>query len=256
MGAGVRRHHAAVRRGVSAAAVLAALRAPPARLVRAEAPRRGLGGDVRRVDDAGARLARASTRDRPTALAKLVLCDKLIARDRRRAAARHRRRARRGRRRRSRMSLERLLPQLRGAHAPKCRPGLDGSLRALFAPARARAPAAERRRPTALLRRLEPTLCTEVYRWTGHFPERTRPLVRQLAERSAAMALDYAAGRRGARDGGADGARHRARHEPRAPRKLLAVSAIGYLAGGAGGAAGLGAANSASSTAALCLMSE
>jgi hypothetical protein len=54
-------------------------------------------------------------------------------------------------------------------------------------------PAAERRPATALLRRLEPTLCTEVYRWTGHFPERTRPLVRQLAERSAAMALDYAA---------------------------------------------------------------
>ena len=32
-----------------------------------------------------------------------------------------------------------------------------------------------------LLRRLERTLPAIVYRWTGHFPERTRVLVRQLA---------------------------------------------------------------------------
>ena len=38
---------------------------------------------------------------------------------------------------------------------------------------------------TALFTRLEPTLATEIYRWTGHFPERTRPLLRQLAERAA-----------------------------------------------------------------------
>jgi hypothetical protein len=34
----------------------------------------------------------------------------------------------------------------------------------------------------ALLRRLERVLPMMVYRWTGHFPERTRVLVRQLAE--------------------------------------------------------------------------
>ncbi|HXU72907.1 MAG TPA: putative zinc-binding metallopeptidase [Polyangia bacterium] len=81
----------------------------------------------------------------------------------------------------------------RGPEAPP--PGLDGSLRAVFATARsggAAPTAGERRAATALLRRLEPLLCTEVYRWTGHFPERSRPLVRQLAERAAAMQLDYA----------------------------------------------------------------
>ena len=74
-------------------------------------------------------------------------------------------------------------------------PGLDGSLRAVFAPtsATARGHAGELRAAAPLLKRLEPTLCTEVFRWTGHFPERTRPLVRQLAERAAAMALDFAA---------------------------------------------------------------
>jgi hypothetical protein len=71
--------------------------------------------------------------------------------------------------------------------APEAPPGLDGSLQAVFA----RASAGERRAATALIKRLEPTLCTEIFRWTGHFPERTRPLVRQLAERAAAMQLDY-----------------------------------------------------------------
>ena len=31
-----------------------------------------------------------------------------------------------------------------------------------------------------------------VYRWTGHFPERTRILIRHLAERAASMRLKYA----------------------------------------------------------------
>jgi hypothetical protein len=80
------------------------------------------------------------------------------------------------------------------AAAPGAPPGFDGALRALFTTAPA-APqsAGERRDAAPLLRRLDPTLCTEVFRWTGHFPERTRPLVRQLAERAATLGLGYAA---------------------------------------------------------------
>ena len=47
---------------------------------------------------------------------------------------------------------------------------------------------------TALFKRLESTLATEIYRWTGHFPERARPLLRQLAERAARLELRYPAG--------------------------------------------------------------
>src|SRR5881394_60918 len=50
--------HAAVSRGLSTAAVQPPLRAPLAGLVRAEASGRGLGRNVRGVDDAGPRLAR------------------------------------------------------------------------------------------------------------------------------------------------------------------------------------------------------
>ena len=58
VGEAVRLDHAAVSRGVPAAAVQPPVRAPSAGLVRAEASRRGLVRDVRRVDDAGPRLAR------------------------------------------------------------------------------------------------------------------------------------------------------------------------------------------------------
>ena len=66
-------------------------------------------------------------------------------------------------------------------------PGLDGAVRAIFEdlgtpadtpPDEPMAPAA------ALIRRLEPALLTNVFRWTGHFPERTRVLIRYLAERA------------------------------------------------------------------------
>ena len=73
-------------------------------------------------------------------------------------------------------------------------PGLDGALLAMFedlgdgergAPGEALAPAA------ALIRRLEPELLTNVFRWTGHFPERTRVLLRYLAERAAQLQQGY-----------------------------------------------------------------
>jgi hypothetical protein len=88
----------------------------------------------------------------------------------------------------------------RGFEAPggDLPPGLDGALRAIFedlgrpedlstdAPRR---PAAE------LIQRLARILPADVYRWTGHFPERTRRLLGDLAGRAAALEQVYPADR-------------------------------------------------------------
>ena len=68
--------------------------------------------------------------------------------------------------------------------------GMDGALREAFAdlaprPGESAAPAAP------LMRRLERELTAQVYRWTGHLPERTRALVRRLARRAEETALVY-----------------------------------------------------------------
>jgi hypothetical protein len=73
-------------------------------------------------------------------------------------------------------------------------PGLDGALRAIFEDLgggegmsldEPLAPAAP------LIRRLEPELLANVFRWTGHFPERTRVLVRYLADRAEQLRQGY-----------------------------------------------------------------
>ncbi|MDB4964679.1 MAG: hypothetical protein JWN44_368 [Myxococcales bacterium] len=122
--------------------------------------------------------------DRPTALAKLELCDRVVGEVAREmplvtdeeldedVATLH-------------LSLDEFY---RGWETPggELPPGLDGSLRATFR--------GSGDRPAALLiRKLESALCTEIYRWTGHFPERTRPLVRHLERRAEALGLNYAA---------------------------------------------------------------
>jgi hypothetical protein len=80
-------------------------------------------------------------------------------------------------------------------------PGLDGALRAIFEDLgggegmsldEPLAPAAP------LIRRLEPELLTNVFRWTGHFPERTRVLVRYLADRAEQLRQGYAVTRESA----------------------------------------------------------
>jgi Putative zinc-binding metallo-peptidase len=77
-------------------------------------------------------------------------------------------------------------------------PGLDGALRAIFQDLGGAegmsleeplCPAAD------LIRRLEPALLANVFRWTGHFPERTRALIRYLAERADQLQQGYAANR-------------------------------------------------------------
>jgi hypothetical protein len=73
-------------------------------------------------------------------------------------------------------------------------PGLDGALLAIFEDLRAEGGTSldEPLAPAeALIRRLEPELMANVFRWTGHFPERTRVLLRYLAERAAHLGQGY-----------------------------------------------------------------
>ena len=73
-------------------------------------------------------------------------------------------------------------------------PGLDGALLAIFenvGPGRAMAPGEPFCPADALIRRLEPELMANVFRWTGHFPERTRVLLRYLAERAGHLQQGY-----------------------------------------------------------------
>ena len=73
--------------------------------------------------------------------------------------------------------------------------GVDGNLRAVFEDAGSHESASQAARLPAgeLIRRLGPALMADVYRWTGHFPERTRDLVDHLAERADALAQVYPA---------------------------------------------------------------
>ncbi len=77
----------------------------------------------------------------------------------------------------------------------KLPPGLDGALRAIFDDLNlAQDQRAGERRPAAdLISRLERDLMVNVYRWTGHFPERTRLLVRHLADRAGELQQVYPA---------------------------------------------------------------
>jgi len=75
-------------------------------------------------------------------------------------------------------------------------PGLDGALTAIFedlgVPENAK-PDAPRTSASTLLRKMERELVANVFRWTGHFPEKTRPLVRHLASRADELKQVYPA---------------------------------------------------------------
>ena len=76
-------------------------------------------------------------------------------------------------------------------------PGFDGAIRAIFDDL-ARLPGGHGSAlvPAAsLFQRLERDLMANVFRWTGHFPERTRLLVRHLAERATQLEQGYSAAR-------------------------------------------------------------
>jgi hypothetical protein len=73
-------------------------------------------------------------------------------------------------------------------------PGLDGALRTIFEDlAREEETSSEKPRQSAsvLIRRLEHEIMTGVYRWTGHFPERTFRLLEHLALRADHLQLVY-----------------------------------------------------------------
>jgi hypothetical protein len=73
-------------------------------------------------------------------------------------------------------------------------PGLDGALRAIFEDwghPEGSSTSVPRRPASALIRRLALDLPADVYRWTGHFPERTRHLLNHLATRAAALEQVY-----------------------------------------------------------------
>jgi hypothetical protein len=72
---------------------------------------------------------------------------------------------------------------------------LDGALRAVFEDlGRPEDPSAGEHRPaSALIRAVERQLMADVYRWTGHFPERTRALLSHLARRADQLHQVYPA---------------------------------------------------------------
>jgi hypothetical protein len=72
-------------------------------------------------------------------------------------------------------------------------PEVDDALQTIFGdlPAAVDPSAQERRSAAMLIRRLEHTLATEVFRWTAYFPEHTRVLLRRLAARAEALRLVY-----------------------------------------------------------------
>ncbi|CAN5600536.1 putative zinc-binding metallopeptidase [soil metagenome] len=72
-------------------------------------------------------------------------------------------------------------------------PGLDGSLRAIFL-SQHQISKQNCRAASVLLRSVEKELLADVYRWTGHFPERTRILLRYLARRADELELAYEPG--------------------------------------------------------------
>ncbi len=79
---------------------------------------------------------------------------------------------------------------------PPASAGLDGDLRAIFddlapSPENGSEQAVETRPAAALIRRLERQLMADVFRWTGHFPEKTRSLMRHLAQRAEALQQVY-----------------------------------------------------------------
>ena len=72
--------------------------------------------------------------------------------------------------------------------------GLDGDLRAIFddlVEGEDQAAAQETRPAAELIRRLERQLMADVFRWTGHFPEKTRSLMRHLSKRADVLKQVY-----------------------------------------------------------------
>jgi hypothetical protein len=91
-------------------------------------------------------------------------------------------------------SLEQYYQDL-GAETESGAAGLDGDLRTIFDDLQESANAEAEILPAAdLIRSHERQLMAAVFRWTGHFPEKTRSLVRGLAKRAEALKQVYPRG--------------------------------------------------------------
>ncbi len=80
------------------------------------------------------------------------------------------------------------------AEAEPAAAGLDGDLRAIFddlVEGEDAARASDMAQAGDLIRRLERPLMADVFRWTGHFPEKTRSLLRYLAKRAHELKQYY-----------------------------------------------------------------
>jgi Putative zinc-binding metallo-peptidase len=84
---------------------------------------------------------------------------------------------------------------------PEPFPDLDAALRSIFEdPGRPEHSPTDvpRMAASAVFRKIDRELTVEVFRWTGSFPERTRPLIRHLADRADALGQVYPADREAA----------------------------------------------------------
>jgi hypothetical protein len=91
-------------------------------------------------------------------------------------------------------SVEQYYDDIAAANDDAPLPGIDAPLRSIFEDMASHGPANEQapcHAASALFARLEGDLMEHVYRWTGHFPERTRPLLRHMAARADALKLVY-----------------------------------------------------------------
>lgn len=71
--------------------------------------------------------------------------------------------------------------------------GIDGALKAIFEELgdHEDASTAPRKPASALILEHQSEIAANTYRWTGHFPERTRPLLKHLAHRADQLSLVY-----------------------------------------------------------------
>jgi hypothetical protein len=78
-----------------------------------------------------------------------------------------------------------------GVLEPEFPHALDRALGTIFEDFHVEKAAPDQAPAAALIRAIEPALMAEVYRWTGHFPERTRRLLRHLAGRARSLDMVY-----------------------------------------------------------------
>jgi hypothetical protein len=132
---------------------------------------------------------RAGYRDSPQALAKLKYCDRVMRELNRSdplvTATDHDEDVSE-----LQSSLEEFYREAVSAGENPLPPGLDGALQTIFEDY-GKGEDREKRPADKLIRRMERDLMTDVYRWTGHFPEDTRRLVRHLAQRAKELGQYY-----------------------------------------------------------------